>query len=47
MRSYQVFAAMSPELALAMMRGLSDKAPAVFRQAVDAAAVAIRARVAT
>ena len=44
MRSYQVFAAMSPERALAMMRGLSDKAPAVFRQAVDAAAVAIRAR---
>lgn len=44
MRSYQVFAAMTPQQAVAMMRGLSDKAPAVFRQAVDAAAIAIKAR---
>lgn len=44
MRSYQVFAAMPPERALAMMRGLAEKAPHMFRQAVDAAAVAIRAR---
>lgn len=44
MRSYQVFAAMPPERALAMMRVLSKEAPAMFRQAVDAAAIAIRAR---
>ena len=44
MRSYQVFAAMTPDQAVSMMRGLSDKAPAVFRQAVDAAAMAIKAR---
>jgi hypothetical protein len=44
MRSYQVFAAMPPERALALMRGLADRAPQMFRQAVDAAAVAIRAR---
>jgi hypothetical protein len=43
-RSYQVFAAMSPEVALRVMRGLSEKSPATFRQAVDAAAVAMRAR---
>jgi hypothetical protein len=44
MRSYQVFAAMTADQAVNMMRGLSDKAPAVFRQAVDAAAMAIKAR---
>jgi hypothetical protein len=44
MRSYQVFAAMSPEQAVSLMRGLSEKSPAMFRQAVDAAAMAIRAR---
>jgi hypothetical protein len=44
MRSYQVFAAMAPERAVAMMRVLSKEAPAMFRQAVDAAAIAIKAR---
>jgi hypothetical protein len=44
MRSYQVFAAMSQEQAVSLMRGLADKSPAMFRQAVDAAAMAIRAR---
>jgi hypothetical protein len=44
LRSYQVFAAMTPEDAHRMMRGLSQKAPATFRQAVDAAALAMRAR---
>jgi hypothetical protein len=44
MRSYQVFAAMSPERAVVVMKGLSQKAPAVFRQSVDAAAIAMRAR---
>jgi hypothetical protein len=43
-RSYQVFAAMPPERAVAMMRTLSKQAPGMFRQAVDAAALAIRAR---
>jgi len=44
MRSYQVFAAMSPERAVVVMKGLFEKAPAVFRQSVDAAAIAMRAR---
>jgi hypothetical protein len=44
MRSYQVFAAMPPDQAVTLMRGLADKSPAMFRQAVDAAAMAIRAR---
>jgi hypothetical protein len=44
MRSYQVFAAMSPERAVAMLRVLSKQSPAMFRQAVDAAAIAIKAR---
>ena len=44
MRSFQVFAAMSPEEAERMMKVLSKEAPAMFRQAVDAAAVAIKAR---
>ena len=44
MRSYQVFAGMSQERAVAMMRGLKKDAPAMFRQAVDAAAIAIKAR---
>ena len=35
---------MTPERAVRMMRVLSKKAPAMFRQAVDAAAVAMRAR---
>jgi len=44
MRSYQVFAAMAPERAVAMMRVLSKEAPAMFRQAADAAAISIKAR---
>jgi hypothetical protein len=43
-RSYQVFAAMTPERAAQMLRALSKTAPAMFRQAVDAAAIAMRAR---
>lgn len=44
MRSYQVFASMTPERAVAMMRVLKEGAPGMFRQAVDAAAVSIKAR---
>src|SRR5262249_1711259 len=44
MRSFQVFAAMSPDEAERMLRVLSKEAPAMFRQAVDAAAVSIKAR---
>jgi hypothetical protein len=44
MRSYQVFAAMAPERAVAMMKTLKEKAPGMFRQAVDAAAMSIKAR---
>lgn len=44
MRSFQVFAAMSPEEAERMMKVLSKEAPAMFRQAVDAAAASIKAR---
>jgi hypothetical protein len=44
MRSYQVFAAMTPERAVAMMRVLSKQSPAIFRHAVDAAAISIKAR---
>lgn len=44
MRSYQVFASMSPEHAVAMMKALQKEAPGMFRQAVDAAAIAIKAR---
>ncbi|HEX5065757.1 MAG TPA: hypothetical protein VFY49_06570 [Myxococcota bacterium] len=44
MRSYEVFAAMTPERAVEVMRSLSKKSPALFRQAVDAAAVVMRAR---
>jgi hypothetical protein len=44
MRSYQVFAAMKPERAVSMLRLLSKESPGMFRQAVDAAAVAIKAR---
>jgi hypothetical protein len=44
MRSYQVFATMAPEEAERMLRVLSKEAPAMFRQAVDAAAVSIKAR---
>ena len=44
MRSYQVFAKMTSEEAVAMMKNLSVKSPAMFSQAVDAAAVSIKAR---
>ncbi|MGH0030440.1 MAG: hypothetical protein ACQGVC_11665 [Myxococcota bacterium] len=44
MRSYQVFAGMSQERAVAMMKTLKAEAPGMFRQAVDAAAIAIKAR---
>lgn len=44
MRSYQVFAAMTPQEATRMLRVLSAEAPAMFRQAVDAAAVASKMR---
>jgi hypothetical protein len=44
MRSFQVFATMPPEEAERMLRVLSKEAPAMFRQAVDAAAVSIKAR---
>lgn len=44
MRSYQVFAAMPPEEAVRMLRVLSQESPVMFRQAVDAAAVASRMR---
>ena len=44
MRSYQVFARMTPDQALAMMKNLKDKSPAMFGQAVDAAAASIKAR---
>lgn len=44
MRSYQVFAGMAPERATALMQRLAEKAPAVFDQAVQAAAAAMKAR---
>jgi hypothetical protein len=44
MRSYQVFGAMKPERAVTMMRRLSKESPGMFRQAVDAAAISIKAR---
>lgn len=44
MRSFQVFASMPSERAVSMLRTLREKSPAMFNQAVDAAAVAIKAR---
>ena len=44
MRSYQVFAAMSRDHAVELMRTLSKQSPSMFRQAVDAAALSIKAR---
>ena len=44
MRSYQVFANMSPDCAERMMRGLSDKSPMVFAQALATASAAMKAR---
>jgi hypothetical protein len=44
MRSFQVFARMTPDQATAMMRGLNEKVPAMFTQAVHAAAAALKSR---
>jgi hypothetical protein len=44
MRSYQVFAAMSPARGAALLRRIADEAPAVFAQALGAACAALRAR---
>ena len=44
MRSFEVFARMTADEALEMMRVLSKQSPAMFRQMVDAAAVASKAR---
>jgi hypothetical protein len=44
MRSYQVFASMTPEQATAMMRVLAEKVPGMFDQAVAAASAALKAR---
>jgi hypothetical protein len=44
MRSYQVFAAMSPECAQSLMSGLSEKAPQMYKQALIAASAAMNAR---
>jgi hypothetical protein len=44
MRSYQVFASMTPEQAGTMMHGLAEKAPAVLAQAVASAAIATKSR---
>jgi len=43
-RSYQVFAAMAPERAVVLMRTLAAQSPVMFRQTVDAAALATRTR---
>ena len=44
MRSFQVFAAMSPEQATAMLASLKEEVPGMFSQAVAAAAAAFKAR---
>ena len=44
MRSYQVFAAMSPEHTQSVMKGLSDRSPEMFNQAVMAASAALKTR---
>jgi len=44
MRSYQVFAAMTPERAIAFLRMLQEKSPAAFATALHAASAALRAR---
>jgi len=44
MRSYQVFAAMAPERANAVLSGLAEHAPQMFSQAVAAACAAMNAR---
>ena len=44
MRSYQIFAAMSPDRAAAVMSGLSENAPQMFKQALIAASASMNAR---
>jgi hypothetical protein len=44
MRSYQIFAAMSPDRASAVMSGLSENAPQMFKQALIAASASMNAR---
>ena len=44
MRSYQIFAAMSPDRATAVMSGLSENAPQMFKQALLAASTSMNAR---
>ena len=44
MRSYQVFAALSPEANEAVMKGLSENSPEMFRSAVIAASGALKTR---
>jgi hypothetical protein len=44
MRSYQVFATMSPERATAITQALKKEAPGMFAQALAAAAAALKAR---
>jgi hypothetical protein len=44
MRSYQIFAAMSPDRADAVMSGLSESAPQMFKQALLAASASMNAR---
>jgi len=44
MRSYQVFASLSPDRSTELLRTLSEKVPAIFAQALGAACVAMRAR---
>lgn len=44
MRSYQVFAAMPPERATAVLQALSRDAPGAFAEALQAAAIAMKAR---
>jgi hypothetical protein len=44
MRSFQVFASLTPERASALLRALSEQVPAVFAQALGAACIALRSR---
>ncbi len=44
MRSYQVFAAMPPDRAVAVMSGLSENAPQMFQQALFTASASMNAR---
>ena len=44
MRSYQIFASMTPERAVSLLQALDEAAPAMVQQAVAAAAIAMKAR---